>query len=801
MTGIVPRPSVVTLIHPALLLSALLLAAPAGGPRPASAQTAAEVAPTPAPIPIVAGVEIRGRAAVDSIRIVRTFDVPIGAAYDPRAVQAGLKKLWATGLFNDLAVYGRTNEAGVHLRVDVAERPHVAAVEYTGLDKLKAVELSKHLGFQAGDAWRDALLATARDSILFEYRKEGYRDATVRAEADSGVGGMRVHFAVAEGRKARVTATEVVGTHAFKADDVRGKLASKKKGFPFKSGTVKEDKLTQDIENLRSYYRERGYRDVQVERLPFRPDPKGKGLVLAYKIDEGPFYRMSDVRWQGNEVVTAGALKSLPQPAPGGPYNATKISSAVAGAYALYAEEGYLYVSVEPTEIVRDSNTVDLAFQVSEGPPSHVRQIKITGNSYTKENVVRRELELHEGDLFRRSRLVNSQQNVFRLGYFGDVGVDFQPADSADVDVVLKIKEKQTGTAQAGAGYSSDGGLTGFLNLGHNNLFGNGQAVNIQLERGGRRRNVQLSFSDPWYHDTPLSLGGSAFSSQSQVGTNDITEYSEKRRGFSFSVGRPIPKLRYTRGSAQYRLEGVAIDVPSINLSPQLLALETRGEQITSSIELGLTRNTSNNPFYPTKGQRGSISSQFAGGPLQGDFSYNQTRLDTRWYAPSFLRHAAHMFRVRIGGVGAYTSADSVPVYERFRLGGVTADGLRGYDDYSVVPKGNDTYPRYADGKSVTSASFAKDRTPYPGGRFFTVFTVEEQFLIVNPVHGILFAEAGNVWNRFSDIAPFDLRKSAGLGFRVEIPVLGNVGFDYAYGFDKDHPGWKGHFLLGAALF
>ncbi|MEP7027934.1 MAG: outer membrane protein assembly factor BamA [Candidatus Eisenbacteria bacterium] len=794
MTGKVPRPLAPPLTRQVVALAALLLVALTGAPRPAWSQFAA-------PIPGIVEIELQGRVSVDSTRILRVFEVRPGAAYDPRALQGGLKKLWATGLFDDLAIYGRTDSAGVHLRIDVAERPHVATVEYTGLSKFKAVDLSKHLGFQPGDAWRDAYLATSRDSILAQYRKDGYRDATVRAEADSGTGGMRVTYAVTEGKKARITSTEIVGASAFKADDVRGKLASKKKGFPFRSGTVKEEKLVEDIENLRTFYRERGYRDIEVERLPFRPDPKGKGLVLSYKVDEGPLYRMSDVRWQGNEVVTAGALKSLPQPVVGAPYNATRIQQAVAGAYSLYAEEGYLYVSVEPTEIVRDSNTVDLAFQVSEGPPSHVRQVKITGNTYTKENVIRRELELHEGDLFRRSRLVNSQQNVFRLGYFGDVGVDFQPADSADVDVVLKIKEKQTGTAQAGAGYSSDGGLTGFLNLGHNNLFGNGQSVNIQLERGSRRRNVQLSFTDPWYHDTPLSLGGSAFSSQSDIGTNNLTEYAEKRRGFSFSVGRPIPGVRYTRGSAQYRLEGVAIDVTSLNPSPQLLALETRGEQVTSSIELGLTRNTTNNPFYPTRGQRGSISSQFAGGPLQGDFSYNQTRLDTRWYARSFLKRAAHMFRVRIGGVGAYTSGDSVPVYERFRLGGVTADGLRGYDDYSVVPKQNDTYPRYADGSSVSELSFARSRTPYPGGRFFSVLTIEEQFPIVNPVHAILFVEAGNVWNRFSDIRPFDMRKSAGFGFRVEIPVLGNVGFDYAYGFDKDRPGWKGHFLLGAALF
>jgi len=774
----------------ALFLTLVLFLAP----RPAAAQ--ARVGS-----PDVAEVLVRGQSAVDSTRILRMFDVAKGSAYDPRAVQAGLKTLWASGLFNDLAVHGRTADDGVHLQLDVAERPKVATIEYTGLSKFKAEDLSKHLGFQAGDAWRDVLLATGRDSIVAEYVKEGYRDAAVHAEADSAVGGMRVKFGVTEGGKSNVTKLEVTGMHAFTAEQVRGKLASKSKGFPFRSGTVKEEKLAKDVDLVKTFYRERGYRDIQIERQPFRPDPKGGGLILSYKVDEGPFYRMGEVRWQGNEVVTAGALKSLPQPMTYGPYNGTLIREAVSGAYSLYAEEGYLYVSVDPTEIVRDSNVVDVAFQVSEGPASHVRQIKITGNTYTKENVVRRELELHEGDLFRRSRLVNSQQNVFRLGYFGDVGVDFQPADSADVDVVLKIVEKQTGTAQAGAGYSSDGGLTGFLNLGHNNLFGNGQSVNIQLERGGRRRNVQLSFNDPWYRNSPLALGASAFTSQSEVGTSNLTDYTETRRGFALSIGRPVPHVRYVRASAQYRLEGVSIRVTAVNPSPQLKALETQGEQITSSIDFGLTRNSTNNPFYPTRGQRGNISSQFAGGPLLGDFNYNQTRLDSRWYKKSFLQSAAHMLRVRMGAVGAYAKGDSVPVYERFRLGGVTQDGLRGYDDYSVVPKENDTYPRYNDGSSVTTAAFARARTPYPGGRFFTVFTLEEQFPLVHPVHAAVFAEAGNVWNRFSDIQPFVLRKSVGFGLRVELPVLGNVGFDYAYGFDKDRPGWKGHFLLGAALF
>jgi outer membrane protein insertion porin family len=753
------------------------------------------------PPPRVAGLAVSGRVSVDSLRIVRLFDVGPGSAYDARAIQAGLRRLWTTGLFDDVSVWGRTDTAGVWLTVRISERPHVAAIEMKGTAKLKEDDLKKHVGFQPGDAWRSELLETGRDSVMAEYLKEGYREASVRAEADSSSRGMRVLFTVVEGTKAKLSSRHIEGTHAFPEAVVVKKLASKTSGF-LRSGTVKEEKLKDDVDHIKSFYRERGYRDVAVERLPFRPDPKKKnGDVLTYKVTEGAYYTMGEVRWQGNDVIKTAALEALPQPLAGGPYNATKIQAATSAGYALYAEEGRLYTNIDPTEIVRDSNRVDLAFQVSEGPPSHVRQVVITGNSYTKENVIRRELVLHEGDLFRRSRLQDSQQNAFRLGYFQDVGVDFQGADSSDVDVLFKIKEKQTGTAQAGAGYSSDGGLTGFVNLGHNNLFGNGQSVNIQLERGSRTRVVDLSFTDPWVHDTPLSLGGSAYSSQRDIGTDVLTEYNERRRGFSFTLGRPIPNLRYVRGTVGYTLEGVTISLPTTTTSPQLLALQTAGEQVTSSVQLGLTRNNTNNPFYPSHGQRGTVSSEFAGGPLGGDFSFNKTRLDSRWYFPSFGKNSAHMVRLRLGAAATYARNDSIPVYERFRLGGVTQDGVRGYDDYSIVPKENDTFPRYAPGSGVTLGGFTRDPVPYPGGRYFGILTLEEQFLIVSPVHGVIFAEGGNVWNRLPDVQPFDLRKSAGVGVRLEIPVLGNVGFDYAYGFDKAHPGWHGHFLLGAQFF
>src|SRR5204863_247491 len=209
-------------------------------------------------------------------------------------------------------------------------------------------------------------------------------------------------------------------------------------------------------------------------------------------------------------------LRRLWTPKPGEKYDASRIDKVQAAAYAEYAEKGYLYLNVEPRETVRDS-LVDFSFVIGEGQPSNVRLVNITGNHATREKVIRREITIHEGDRFRRSALVRTQGDIYRLGLFEDVQVDFTPADSTDVDVNLKVKEKQVGTASAGAGYTSENGLTGFLELGHNNVLGNGQSLNIHLERGGKRSDYDLSFTEPWFRGTPTLLGFTVFNTLREV--------------------------------------------------------------------------------------------------------------------------------------------------------------------------------------------------------------------------------------------------------------------------------------------
>jgi len=472
-------------------------------------------------------------------------------------------------------------------------------------------------------------------------------------------------------------------------------------------------------------------------------------------------------------------------------------------------------VRIDPIETVRDS-AVDVTFRVEEGEPSNVRYVLISGNKGTREKVIRREIEIHEGDRFKRSSLVRSRDDIMRLGIFEDVGVDFATTESNDVDVQLKVKEKQVGTASAGAGYTNEAGLTGFIELGHNNVLGNGQSLQLHLERGGRRQDYYLSFTEPWFRDTPTLLGASIYNSEL-----DRDLYLEKRVGGSVRIGRPLPWPDFSRGSVSYTLEGVEIDsLSTFNTADRLaLAGVQFGRNLTtSSIQLDFLRNSTDHPLYPTHGTRLALSTQLAGGPMGGDITFHKHRAEGRIYLPSLFKPITTMLRARIGILGDFGNpSKAAPLYERFRLGGgTTTDPLRGYDDYQVVPKQNDYFvpvrspvvtlasdttggqPAVYD----TTYSITSVRVRYPGGTFLTTYTMEQQFPIVHPLHGVVFFDAGNVWNRWRDIRLLDLKTSVGVGLRLEIPLLGNIGFDYGYGFNRDDgPKAVGHFLLGNTNF
>jgi outer membrane protein insertion porin family len=762
--------------------------------------------------PVLRSVAVQGISGEDSVRVLRVFGLEPGTGLTAPVLREALRRVWALEVLDDLWAEGKGTDDSTSLVLHVVARPRIERMEFVGNKKIKSEELGKKTALVTGSRLSPDALFAAIDSLKRVYREKGYVRTNVQAETRPlAPEKIDLVFTIDEGPSARVHAFAFEGAHAFTQAQLSHQMASKKSGF-LRSGKVDPDKLDKDLSKLTDFYRAHGYRDVQVSRDSLRFSPDGKSITLAYSIDEGPRYRMGIAKFNGDKSLSPAQKAAIGLPLPGDWYNGTQLKKAVEDTYSAYAENGFLYVGVDPVETVRDSNVVDVTIQIQEGMPSHIRWVNITGNTRTKEKVVRREISIHEGDLFRRSALIRTQQDVFRLGFFNDVQVDFKPADSTDVDLYLKVVEKETGTASAGAGYSSEGGLTGFIQLGHNNLFGSGSSISIALERGARRSTYNVSYTDPWFRDSRTTLGFSLFNQSQETsvtGSGTSLTYNDKRLGGSLRVGRPLRAIdRYLHGFVTYRLEDVNIEVDSAQTSAaqqELAKLIQQGRRTTSSMEFSLSRDNTVNPFYPTAGMRVNQSNEFAGRILGGDVDYYKFEIDWRNWFPSLLKPVASMIRARAGIVGNY--GQPVPQYETYRLGGTTFYGLRGYDDYEIVPTENiHTVPDSVAIKdstgTVTGYHYFATQVRYPGGRVFGILTFEQQFPIVHPVHGLMFAEAGNTWNDPHGIQFHGIKKSAGLGIRVEVPLLGNMGLDFGYGFDKSpRPGWRTHFLLGNMFF
>lgn len=755
---------------------------------PSQVRVAPSASRDPSAGEIIRIIRASGFVHVDSLVIVRTFGIHVGDPYSREAVRSGVRQLFQSGLYTDVNVVDAPAEGGVSLTVVVQERPRIKGVRFQGARKIEESKLKAKLTSSDGQLLDQGTLELDAGKIAEAYAEEGYARASVISRADpSGPGVVDVVFTVEEGPKVQVNQIEVHGTRgnrSFSTSDLEHAMKSRKPSF-LKSGTFKPSQLEQDQTQLRLFMRSRGYKDAEIDSIRPVYTTDWKGVTLHVYVREGARYRFGNVTWSGNTTVLTSALQFATTVQRLAPYSEPQIHKTLEGAYALYQEQGYLYLSIDPRFTERDS-IVDVEFNIQEGSRTRVADLRIVGNTRTRENVIRREALVRPGDVFRRSSLVRTQRDIFALGFFQDVTVDYEPTgDSADINLILKVEEKQTGTASAGAGFASSTGLTGFIELGHNNLFGKGQSVSLHLERGGKRSSFELSFTDPWFRDTPLTVGFSLFNTERQL---DV--YTRKDVGGGIRFGRPLPWPDFTRGLISYDLRNVTLDhfaPQSLGESSNLTTLRsTDWPRLVSSVTLTFSRISTDNPFYAARGSRITWLNTFAGGPFGGVEEFYKGSLDiknyTRLKGPLVL-----MLRGRTGVIGG----TSVPDYERFRLGGTTVDYLRGYPDYYVVPRSNITR------SPITGVVLER----YPGGRKMLIAGTEIQFPIADPLHGLFFFEAGNTWNSTREIDLGDLRRSLGFGIRFEVPALGRIGFDLGYGIDREEgPGWRTHFQLGNTL-
>ncbi|MFO7950210.1 MAG: outer membrane protein assembly factor BamA [Candidatus Fermentibacteraceae bacterium] len=720
----------------------------------------------------VGDVAVEGNGFVSDSLIIRSFGSLPGYELRPMSVSQGIRNLFGLGYFSRIEVLADTLEDQVDLTISVSENHILSDYRFENPGELDVGDVRDSLTLLPGQTVSGMDVERARQIILGMYEEEHrhFAEVDARWEPPDLDGRSELVFECRQGPDVRVGEIVFTGNEAFSDDKLRGEMDTHEDTF-WRSGRLRESTLREDRTKIEDFYGNHGYPYARVTGIARTVMEDGRHLRLDISVSEGRKYRFGRLSFGGNQNVPDSLLQKALEIETGEEFDSEELQRSLENIYQVLQDRGYFYAQASPSVTPENDSTLALEFRVDEGERAHIRRVDIVGNTRTHDNVIRRELKIYPGDLFTRTSLMRSIRNVYYLNYFNNVIPDFNMIEgSSDIDLIVEVEEKTTGRAGIGAGYSGQEGLNGYLELGESNLFGRGQSININYTFSKRRNDIQLGFTEPWFRDTPLSLGGELFHT-----TSDYTQYDRKRTGGAVTVGRPVPWVDFLSVSTRYTLEKVNVyNITDDSTSFYYDLRDLQWPRWTSSLRFTVLRDSRDRKVFPGEGSRNSISAEYAGGVLGGNIGFAKYLLDSAWHMPAFWKFFLTL-RLRAGTIASLAGREP-PAYELFELGGTGFYGLRGYDDNSIgAVSGFETV----------------------GGRTMMILSAEYRFRVIDQLQLSVFADAGDAWNSWSDTEFWNLNRGAGMGIRVEVPMLGVLGLDYAYGFDGPDRGWRPHFQIG----
>lgn len=796
-------------------LSVLLLLVLAAGAMLPTAH--AQTGPREGAPPSIVEIQVVGAQTVGSRQVKAWSGFDEGKVLTRDLVADGIRRLFDTRKFSDVFVYQKPVEGGIRLIINLVEFPRIRSIRFLGNKKVKDKDLQTAFPVQVGQFANPAVIRRDLQPLREIYYEKGYYN--VEMDTDSTVVDANnledLVISIDEGKQVRVKSITFAGAKNLKQDDLRDAMEQGTDGW-FSRGIFKKKQFEEDRERILTYCRNQGYLDASIDdvEMNFRPAkedkkkapgpgpgeadgeaepaaaseaPRSSDLDLVIHLTEGPQYFVGDIHWDGNTVFDDLKIADQIWLEKGKVFKEEDYVGTLDNLQTLYADEGYIYITVEPQRDIVDQK-VNVQFQFLEGQQAKIHDITVSGNVKTFDNVILREMRIFPGDKFSNTRIESTMRDIFQTGFFEDIQPDIRPGPDGDVDMELKVKEKQTGQFMFGMAYSAETSLSGFIQVAETNFLGRGQNVGVTWQFGSRQRYIDLSYTEPWFLGTPTLVGVDLFD-RYQFNYDDF--YESRVRGFSLRTGRRIPGTRYSQVGVRYELSETKLSDFSSAYVNYLDDLETtlgtsdlpwqRLDEVDwprskSSVRVTFSRNSTDNPFFPTSGSKTSYSIELAGGWLGGDIEFQEHMFSHSLYQRLPGKFAFHM-RGFFGLIHGLKSSDDVPDWERYRLGGNRRLPLRGYRDLEVVPR---------------------DNPSFIGGRYFTIINTEVLYPLTNTIQLLSFLDMGDVWNSFSEADMSYLRKGAGFGIRVEVPMMGNVGFDYGYGFDRSGgPSWEPHFTIG----
>lgn len=729
-------------------------------------------------------VAIAGNERVEEEAIRVRLGMQAGALLDEATVDADIRALYRMGFFESVAAdLDRVGTEWV-LTYRVRERPFVSAVKVEGAKKIGREELEGVLRIRPNTIYDPEKARAGIEEARKLYEKKGYLDAaiTVRIDPAAEAGKSVVTFTVDEGQAVRVRSIVFEGTRSFSARALKKVMTTKERwflSFLTGRGTIDREVLKTDAERLTAFYYENGHIDVKVDEPVIQRDPDG--LTVTFKVEEGSVYEFGSIDLAGDLPPESDEVRDRLAARTDETFRASKLREDINLLTEVYGDRGYAFVNVTPeTAVDPSARRVAVVYRVSQGPEVQIDRIEVTGNTKTRDKVIRRELDVQEQERFSGSKLRRSQEKLRRLGFFEDVNITTRKADSPDrLDLLVDVKEGSTGSFAAGAGISSGESFLFNVRLAEINFLGRGQRLSVNADFGSLSRNLSFSVTEPYFLDTEMTLGFDVFNwelifdefTRGGTGGSIRALYPFSALGWEHLWGLPLVDTRF---GLEYRIEDASITDVSEHAATLIRAEE--GTALTSSLIPRLSRDTRNHPFDPTSGSMQDFSIELAG--VGGDSRFVKIESRTRWYYPFWKSPRLGTFTASTGwtfgyGIG-YGAQRELPLFERYFPGGINS--IRGFRVRSLGPRvpvflqGRDSAGRCTLPGQQCALRVRRDAV---GGSEELIFNNEIIFPLVEPLglKGVLFFDAGEAYSAMQGIEFGDMRTSAGFGVRWFSPI------------------------------
>jgi outer membrane protein insertion porin family len=721
------------------------------------------------------------RVETDAIRIHIASQV--GQPLNEATVDNDIKSIYRMGFFKQVNAYTRNVPGGVVLTYVVSEEPLVSEIRFGGMKNISPSdeEIVNAMAIHSGSLLDRTRIKQTIRNITEVYQAKGYLDATVTSRMVPGPNNTVILvFDVHEGPRVEISAVHFTGNHFFTSRQLQSAIETRPHNllsFFFNTGVLDQKKLQEDVDHLTAYYYNEGFLNARVGYPTVTRH--GNSLVVTFDISEGPRYRVSTVALSGDLHFPKSELRPKLTLKPGDIFSSTSMQHDVLTLSDFYTNRGYAYVNVDPrTSVNPTTHEVDIDYNINPGREVLVDRINITGNTKTSDKVIRRELLIQEQEPYSTEKIQKSKQRLDALGYFSNTRISTTPGPTPDsIDLDVAVQEANTASLQVGGGYDSYSSVFGNFSISNSNLFGGGESVSASAQIGFLYQNYNLSYTEPWFLDMPLSVSPSLFYDKLY-----LFSFNQTNTGFQIQTGYPLAELglkelgpfsleNITLGLG-YQFENVGISGLSNFTTYQIYRY--KGYENVSEIMPSIRRFTVDDPRDPRSGSVTSFNLELAGlGGIgfvkglfhwRGFFSYIKS---PRWGEWVFSPGITYGIGTSLGG----NNGSELPLFERFFPGGLGGGGdVRGYEIYSLGPQ-------------VTL--FNQQGIPFGieqvGGSQELLLSGETTFPILQSfgIRGALFVDAGNSFYLTQTPSIDKLQAAYGFGIRWRSP-FGPIAVDIA---------------------